>query len=105
MEMIMTNHDYTYPFYAKALHAGMAIFGITAFLTGEIAENGSNSTGFYIHAYLGLSLTLFVIVRLVSGISGTGRMDSPSWSPLSPKQWKLASQYLRRLIHLQVPER
>jgi cytochrome b561 len=105
MEIIMTSHEYTYPLYAKALHAGMAIFGITAFLTGEIAENGSNSTGFYIHAYLGLSLTLFVIVRLVSGVSGTGRMGSPSWSPLSTKQWKLASQDVRSLIQLQVPER
>lgn len=103
--MIMTNHEYTYPLYAKILHAGMAIFGITAFLTGEIAENGSNSAGFYIHAYLGLSLTLFVIMRLVSGISGSGRMRFSSWSPLSSMQWKLASQDVRSLMKLQVPER
>lgn len=101
----MTNYEYTYPLYAKVLHAGMAIFGITAFLTGEIAENGANSTGFYIHAYLGLSLALFVIMRLVSGISGSGRMRFSGWSPLSPRQWKLASQDVRNLIKLQVPER
>lgn len=101
----MTSHEYTYPLHAKTLHAGMAIFGITAYLTGEIAENGANSAGFYIHAYLGLSLTLFVIVRLVSGIGGSGRMRFPSWSPLSFRQWKLASQDVRSLINLQVPER
>lgn len=101
----MTNHNYRYSLYAKILHAGMAIFGITAFLTGEIAENGTGSTGFYIHAYLGLSLTLFVIVRIMSGIGGSESMRFSSWSPLSHRQWQLASRDVRSLIQLKVPER
>ena len=101
----MTKHLYTYPLYIKVLHAGMVIFGLTAFITGEIAENGASSTGFYIHAYLGLSLTLFIIVRLGSGMSGSSRMSFHSWSPLSSGQWKLASQDVKNLMNLQVPER
>ena len=64
MEMSMTNDDYSYPRYAKILHLGMAGFGIAAFLTGELAENGSASTGYLLHAYLGLSLAAFVLVNM-----------------------------------------
>ena len=101
----MANTDYTFPMYAKLMHAGMAIFGITAFLTGEIAENGANSTGFYTHAYLGLSLAFFVVLRVISGISTTGKMRFSGWSPFSSQQWTLAIQDIRSLIQFQVPER
>lgn len=101
----MAHHDYSYPLYGKILHAGMAIFGITAFLTAELAEDGSGTTGYYLHAYLGLSLTLFVIVRAVGGISGSGWMRFSGWSPFSSRQWQLAYDDIRSLIQLRVPER
>lgn len=101
----MANQDYTYPGYAKIIHAGMAIFGITAFLTGEIAENGTGSTGYYIHTYLGLSLAVFVLVRLYAGISGSGPMRFYGWSPFSSNQWKLTLEDVQSLIQLKVPER
>ena len=101
----MANQDYTYPGYAKIIHAGMAIFGVTAFLTGEIAENGAASTGYYIHAYLGLSLAMFVLVRLFVGIGGKGALRFSGWSPFSSNQWKLALEDVQSLIQLKVPER
>ena len=101
----MAIHDYSYPGYAKIIHAGMAIFGITAFLTGEIAESGAGSTGYYIHAYLGLSVALFIIVRLIVGIGGSGAMRFSGWSPFSSAQWRLAVEDVRSLIQLKVPER
>ena len=101
----MRHHEYSYPFHSKALHAIIAITGITAFLTGELAESGDSSTEFYIHAYLGLSLSFFIIMRLISGISGPEHMRFSSWSPLSAIQWKFASQDVRSLINLQIPER
>jgi len=101
----MAHQDYTYPLYAKILHGGMAIFGITAFLTGEAAENGVGSTGYYLHAYLGLSLAIFVIVRIIRGIAGSGCLRFSGWSPFSSRQWSLALHDLRCLIRLQVPER
>ncbi len=63
----MTNQDYSYPLYAKILHFGMAGFGIAAFLTGELAEEGSNTLGYLLHAYLGLSLATFMMLRLNTG--------------------------------------
>ena len=101
----MTIQDYSYPWYAKLLHMGMAGFGIAAFLTGEFAEDGSNSLGYLLHAYLGLSLATFVLLRFLRGVVGSGPLLFSDWSPLSRRQWRLALEDLRSLIRFQVPER
>jgi cytochrome b len=101
----MANQDYTYPLYAKILHFGMAGFGIVAFLTGELAEDGSNSLGYLLHAYLGLSLAVFVLLRLLRGLIGSGPLRFSDWSPISRHQWKSALQDIRDLLRFRVPER
>jgi cytochrome b561 len=104
-ETIMADHDYTFPLSAKILHSGMAIFGITAYLTAEVAEDGFGSTGYYLHAYLGLSLTAFILLRIFRGFTGPEPMRFSGWSPLSSRQWSLALRDVRSLIQLRVPER
>ena len=101
----MTTHDYSYPVYAKILHASLAIVGIAAFLTAELAEDGSASSGYWLHAYLGLSVTVFVFLRAIGGIAGSGCMRFSGWSPLSAQQWRLALQDMRGLARLEVPQR
>jgi len=101
----MTVQDYSYPWYAKVLHMGMAGFGITAFLTGEFAEDGANTLGYLLHAYLGLSLAAFLLIRVLWGLIGPGPLRFYDWSPLSRDQWTIALQDLRSLVSLQVPER
>ena len=101
----MASHDYSFPLSAKILHGGMAIFGVTAYLSAELAENGSSSSGYYLHAYLGLSLTAFILLRIFRGISGPEPMRFSGWSPLSSRQWSLALRDVRSLIQLRVPER
>lgn len=101
----MTVQDYSYPWYAKALHLGMAGFGITAFLTGELAEDGFNSLGYLFHAYLGLSLAGFVLLRVLRGAIGSGPLRFSDWSPFSGRQWTMALQDLGSLVRFQVPER
>ena len=101
----MTNQDYSYPWYARVLHLGMAGFGIAAFLTGEFAENGSNSLGYLLHAYLGLSLATFMLLRLLQGLIGSGPLQFSSWSPISRHQWQLTLQDIGSLLRFQIPER
>lgn len=101
----MTTQSYTYPGYAKVLHLGMATFGIAAFSTAEFAEHGGNSPGYLLHAYLGLSLTTFVLLRVVRGIVGSGPLRFSGWSPLSRRQWARAFEDLRSLLRLTVPDR
>ena len=101
----MSKHDSSFPRYMKILHGGLAIFGITAFLTAEMAENGSNSFGYYLHAVLGFSVAIFVTARIIAGIAGSGLARFSGWSPFSPRQWQRAWQDIRSLTRLRVPER
>ncbi len=101
----MDKQNYSYPLHARIIHLGLAGFGIAAFLTGESAENGMESAGYLLHAYLGLSLAVVIILRVVRGFVGTGPMRFSGWSPLSRHQWVLAREDLLSLLCLKVPER
>ena len=101
----MTTGNNPYPLLARILHAGIAIFGLTAFLSGELAEDGMQSTGYYLHAYLGLSLAIFIGLRIYRGFTAAAPLNFSGWSPLSSRQWSLAVQDLRDLLQLRVPER
>lgn len=101
----MTGHNYTYPLLAKILHAGIATFGIAAFLTGENAEGGANSFAYLMHAYLGLSLAAFILLRVIRGAVGSGPLSFSGWSPVSSRQWQLAWEDICSLIRFKVPVR
>lgn len=101
----MDTPDYSYPKYAKILHMGLAVFGIAAYLTGENADSGADSTAYLLHAYLGLSLTLFWLARLLPGLFGKGPLNFSGWSPLSVRQWAMAWEDIKTLARLRVPSR
>jgi len=101
----MATANYNYPAHAKFLHMGIAIFGIASFLTGEFAEDGPATAGYLIHAYLGLSLASFALVRIVPGLLGAGHFSFSGWSPLSHEQWRKAKDDVLCLLHWKVPER
>jgi len=101
----METHDYSYPLYAKFMHIGMATFGIAAYLTADGAEDGSNSFGYMLHAYLGLSLATFILLRVIRGFRGSGPMRFSDWSPFSRRQWALGMQDVRSLLRFDVPQR
>jgi|GEM_PF-6243961 len=79
----MSEQNYSYPIYAKFIHLGLAVFGITAYLTGELAEDGGTSQGYLIHAYLGLTLAAFMLVRIFIGLSPSETLSFKQWSPFS----------------------
>lgn len=101
----MATQGYTYPLPARLLHLGMAAFGVAAYLTAELAEGEGGSTGYRIHAYLGLSLAAFVLLRLIAGVTSSGALQFAGWSPFSKRQWSMAIADIRDLFRLRVPER
>lgn len=90
---------------SKIVHGGLAIFGIAAYLTAEGAEGGHAGAGYLLHAYLGLTLTAFVALRLMRGFAATDKMNFSRWHLLSLQQWRLARQDLAGLVKLRVPNR
>lgn len=101
----MNEINYSYPTYAKVIHMGIAGFGLVAFFTGELAEDGLASSGYLIHAYLGLSLAAFMLVRGAFGLSNSKALSFKGWTPFSKQQRALALEDFRTLLRFRVPER
>ena len=101
----MNTIDYSYSLPAKLIHMGLAGFGILAYLTAEAAEHSDGGIGYLFHAYLGLTLMAFVLLRLVGGLSGSTKMRFSSWSPFSRLQWTQSIDDVKSLIRFTLPER
>ena len=77
---------YNYPTYAKLIHLGLVVFGVTAYLTSEFANEDVTSIGYLLHSYLGLSVAVTITLRLVVGVATQGPLSFKDWSPFSVKQ-------------------
>jgi cytochrome b561 len=98
--------DYSFPVWARLLHTGMAVFGIAAYLTAELAEHAeSDSTGYLIHAYLGLSLMSVLTIRFMTGYGSHGVMGFKGWFPFSRSQFQPAVEDVGQLLQLKMPHR
>lgn len=97
--------DYTYPLYSRYLHVGLAVAGIAAYLTAESAGGGSATSSYLLHAYLGLSLAVFIMTRLLIGLAGPKDLRFASWSPFSARQWRMAVEDVSALLRFSLPRR
>ena len=89
---------------------GLALFGIAAYLTAEAAEHGgagpgNTSLGYLLHAYLGMTLSVFILLRILQGYTGAAEARFSSWSPFSRRQVLIAIEDLKGLLRLKIPDR
>ena len=101
----MNADNYSYSMPDKIIHMGLAIFGITAYLTAEGAEHSDAGLGYLLHAYLGLTLMAIVLLRVFRGYTGSADMRFSSWPLFSTLQWMRAVEDLKNLVLLKMPER
>lgn len=101
--MTPTNYSYSLP--ARLIHMGLAVFGIAAYLTAEAAEHSDDGFGYQLHAYLGLTLMAFILLRAFGGYFGSASMRFSSWSPFSKSQWAQALDDVKNLLQFKLPER
>lgn len=101
----MSKHMHSYPRYAKIIHLGMAVLGVMAYLSSELAEDGASSWGYLIHAYLGLSLAFFMLLRISIGLTPFQPLSFKGWSPFTRGQLLFVMQDFRSLLSLKIPER
>lgn len=94
---------YSWP--TRLVHLGLAVFGISAYFTADAAHGASDSPGYLWHAYLGLAVSAFVLIRLARGFAGPGSMRFGSWAPWSRGQLAMALDDLKMLFRLKLPER
>ena len=101
----MNTTDYRYSSPAKIIHIGLAVFGIIAYLTAEGAEHSDGGFGYQLHAYLGLTLMAFIILRILHAYTGAAEMRFSSWPPFSKLQWTQAIEDAKNILQLKFPER
>ena len=100
----MNENRSIFPMWIKWTHLGLAFFGITAYLTGELAEH-LNSFGYLLHAYLGMTLLLFLMARFLYGFVGQNVYRFSHCFPHKRSYSITIKEDLKRLTRLELPVR
>ena len=90
------------------MHAGITVFGLAAWLTGEWAGDYKTLThpGFELHRFLGLGLSLFILARLLYGVWGPDQVRWSNVIPLDLKAWfESMLEDVQSLVKLELPDR
>ena len=91
---------------SRLTHLGMVIFGISAWLTGELAEvEEGGRFGYDLHSWLGIGLTVFVALRIMLGVVGPVRVRFSQWVPLTRERLDLVLEDIRGLLMFRLPDR
>ena len=93
---------YRYSLFIRLTHLGLIVFGISAFFTGEWAEE--EALGYWVHAYLGLALTLFILSRTIVGVVGPKSTRFSSWLPITSQRFSLVIDDIKRIFHFELPQ-
>jgi cytochrome b len=92
---------------ARVIHLGLVIFGVSAFLTSEFAEDYEHAdhVGFTVHSWLGMGLAMFVLLRLVYGLVGPETVRFSRWVPYTKSRLLAAAEDVRTLLRFRLPDR
>jgi cytochrome b len=93
--------------FAILIHLGLLAFGITAWLTGFLADDYKRMAhpGFSVHSWLGLGLAAFAGLRLLTGIIGPRSVQFLRWMPFTPMRIKLVLEDIAGLLKFRMPDR
>ena len=107
MSQHIDDKNYTLGPFAILIHLGLLAFGITAALTGLLAEDYKKveHQGFTIHSWLGMGLAAFASLRLITGIVGPRSVRFLRWMPFTAGRIKLAVKDILGLLKFRMPDR
>lgn len=93
--------------FAILVHLGLLVFGISAALTGLMAEDYKKieHLGFTIHSWLGMGLAAFAGLRLTTGILGPRSVRFARWMPFTASRIRLVLEDLAGLLKFRMPDR
>jgi cytochrome b len=93
--------------FARAVHLGLVVFGVLAWLTGEWAGDYKHARhlGFSIHRWLGMGLTISLALRLLYGLVGPASVRFTEWVPYSRDRLLLALEDVLTLLSFKLPHR
>jgi cytochrome b len=103
----MTTESTRFDLFTRTIHTGLVVFGITAWLTGELAEDYDEGAdwGFTAHSWIGMGLALFIVLRIIYGLFGPNAVRFSNWVPYNKERLVLAWEDVMTLFHFTLPER
>ncbi len=92
---------------AIVVHLGLASFGITAWLSGGLADDYKKAehAGFTLHSWIGMGLAFFISLRIVMGICGPRHLRFTQWVPFTRERLQWVRKDIMGLLRLRLPER
>ncbi len=100
----MNEHRSDSPLWIKWIHLGLAAFGISAYLTGELAEY-SDGFGYLLHAYLGMTVLFFLINRFFYGFWGKPAYRFVNWFPYKKSYIATLKEDISDFMQVKLPKR
>ncbi len=93
--------------FAILVHLGLLLFGLSAALTGLLAEDYKKieHLGFTIHSWLGMGLAGLVGLRMATGIIGPRSVRFARWMPFTVSRMRLVFEDVAGLLKFRMPER
>jgi cytochrome b len=90
----------------RIIHLGLILFGISAWLTGELAEDfeEGDTLGYNIHGWLGLALAVVIALRLGYGFVGPANIRFFTWFPVTRARLAAAWDDIRAMLLLKLPD-
>ncbi len=90
----------------RIIHLGLVLFGISAWLTGELAEDfeEGESFGYNIHSWLGLALAVVIALRLLYGFVGPANIRFLNWVPVTGVRLAVVWNDIRAMLMLKLPD-
>ena len=91
----------------RIIHMGLLIFGVLAWLTGDWAEDFEKGghLGFTIHSWLGIGLSVSVLLRIIYGIVGPANVRFSKWVPYNRERLVAVREDIIGLLHFRLPDR
>ncbi len=91
----------------RAIHLGIMVFALAAYFTGDGADDYKKLEyfGYTLHKWLGMGLSLFILLRIVYGLVGTQAARFSNWVPYTKEQFLLAREGLMSALLYKKPKR
>lgn len=92
---------------AKLVHFGMVVIGITALLSGLLADDYKKIEhwGFTAHSWIGITGAVIVLLRVMLGIVGPCDLRFSNWAPCTRERLSYVREDIMSLRKLILPPR
>ncbi len=91
----------------KVIHLGIMVFALTAYFTGDGADDYKKLeySGYTLHKWLGMGLSLSILLRIIYGLIGTQTARFLNWVPYTKERLRLAREGLMSVFLYRKPNR